>query len=101
MRRAVQLGYETRSPFVVAPSDGAVKDSDVGHRGEPTLLDRLEARVEQRDGSVGAEHRVPVGIDVDEIERIWPATIVASPRTDGRHLKSVQPSSALTLEAGT
>jgi len=32
VRRAVQLGYETRSPFVIAASDGAVKDSDVGHR---------------------------------------------------------------------
>ena len=31
---AVQLGHETRGPFVVAVSDGAVEDADVRHRVE-------------------------------------------------------------------
>ena len=31
VRCATQLGHETRGPFVVAVSDGAVEDADVGH----------------------------------------------------------------------
>jgi hypothetical protein len=32
LRLRVDLDRETRGPFVVAPSDGAVEDADVGHR---------------------------------------------------------------------
>jgi hypothetical protein len=34
LRLGVQLGRETRSPFVVAVSDGAVEDAHPGHPGE-------------------------------------------------------------------
>jgi len=31
LRRPVDLGRETRGPAVIAVSDGAVKDADLGH----------------------------------------------------------------------
>jgi hypothetical protein len=34
LRLGVQLGRETRGPFVVAVSDGAVEDAHPGHPGE-------------------------------------------------------------------
>ena len=38
----VQLGRETRGPFVVAVSDGAVEDSYLRHGWKPSGSDRLE-----------------------------------------------------------
>jgi hypothetical protein len=36
MHGSVQLGHETRGPFVIAPSDGAVEDANVRHGSEPS-----------------------------------------------------------------